>query len=155
MLEGSGLASALGREDDINLRIGLQQFVGAVVAAVGDPHDAELVAGIVKSQRVLHLICNDVFLIIGTDHQCDGGKILVSRENGLLGFPLEEPFQPDDEVQQYSVTDVGVEHDEQHGPEQDFQCQHSLFSERLLRFNLFLHVDKLLVGIIEFVLQEG
>ena len=79
MLQSSGLAAPFWTEHDIHFRIGGEQFVGTVVAAISDPHDAELVFGVVECQRVFHLLCHDIFLIVGTYHEGHRREFVVSR----------------------------------------------------------------------------
>ena len=98
VFQGGGFASTLWGEHDIHLRIGFQQLVSAVVAAVGDPHDAELVLGIIYGQCVRHLLCHHLLLVVGADQQCHCGQFVVTRYGGLQGFPLEEPLKPYDDV---------------------------------------------------------
>ena len=92
MFQGSRLSSAFWAKDDVDFRIGLQQFVGVVVAAISDPHDAEFVFRIVYGQRVFHLLCHHIFLVVGADEQGHVGQLFVRRQHGLPGFPPEEPF---------------------------------------------------------------
>ena len=98
MFEGCSLASALRTEHNVDLWIGCQQFVGVVVAAVGDPHDTEFVFRIVEREGVLHLLSHHVFLVVSADHQGHGGQVFICRHGCLKGKTLQQPFQPDDDV---------------------------------------------------------
>ena len=69
-----------------------------VIAAIGDPHDAELVFRIVERQGVCHLLFDDILFVVGADHERHRGQFVVRWENGFMGSPHEEPFQPDDDV---------------------------------------------------------
>ena len=98
MLEGGGLAFTLRTVYDIDLRIGGQQLVGVVVASVGDPHDTELVFGVVECSGVFHFLCDDIFLIISTNHEGHRGQLIVTRLRGFTRVSREEPLQPDDGI---------------------------------------------------------
>ena len=99
MLQSGCLAFALRTEHDVHLRIGGQEFVGTVVAAVGNPHDAELILRIVECQRVGHLLGDNIFLVVGADHERHGGQFFVAGHDGLTGFSREEPFKLDNDIQ--------------------------------------------------------
>ena len=98
MFQGNGFTSALRAEHDVYFRISGQQLVGAIVAAICDPHDSEFVFRIVERQGVLHLLFHDILFVVGADHQGHRGQLLICRKNGFAGFSCEQPFQPDDDV---------------------------------------------------------
>ena len=98
MLEGCGLTFTLRTVYDVNLRIGSQQFVGVVVASISDPHDMELVFGVVECSGVFHFLCDDIFLIISTNHEGHRGQLIVTRLRGFTSVSREEPLQPDDDI---------------------------------------------------------
>ena len=64
-VQGSGFSLPFGLVEDCGLRPAGEALVGAVVAAVGHPDDAELVGRIVQLQAVAHFIVHYVFFVVG------------------------------------------------------------------------------------------
>ena len=155
MLHGGSLAASLRRVDECHFRVLPEQVVRTVAGAVGDPHDAKFLARIVQLTDVLHLLADDVLLVVGTDHQRHLGQLVIV-DDGLLFASHKKTFQGYERIKQQPVAQIGVEYDEQAEPETDLQCCHyasSLFSVSLKLYLLF-HVDELSLHVVELILQE-
>ena len=132
VLHGSCLAPALGAIDKRHLRVFAEQFVGTVVGTVSDPHDAEALTRVLQLTNVLHLLKDDVLLVVGTDHQLHGRIVLAvgwQINNGLL--LTKQTLQPYHQPQHHSVAHVSIDDECQADPECYLQCCHTLSDDGL------------------------
>jgi hypothetical protein len=124
MVQGCSFSAALGSVDDLNVRIILQSLVGLVGRTVGNPDDVEPLLGVVELADVLHLQVYYILFVIGTYHESHGGQSVVIWHVGLLRLALEEPLDEHQQIEQYTIANVGVEANEEACPKEYLQCCH-------------------------------
>ena len=105
---------------DGGLRPVFQSLVGRVVASIGGPHDVQLVRRVVQPETVAHLLVHHLFFVKGCDEECHVRQSLVRGELSPDRFH-KEFLQFDQHVKQYSVSQVGIEYEEEGEPEKDFE----------------------------------
>ena len=101
----------------------LQSFVRTVIASVRHPYDVQLVRRIIQLKTVFHLLVHYIFFVECRNEEGNFRQVCVRCRQRTLHRLHEKLFQLDKNIKHNSIAQIGVEHNEQGNPENNFKTK--------------------------------
>ena len=115
---------AEGVENDATVRKSARDLLGPVLGSVRRDDDLEEFARVVQQKRVLELAGDDLFLVVGGDHERGRRRLAAARLFRHEGVTTSTP--PRKPREREGIADVLVGEDGDRGPEKE-ESEHDVF----------------------------